>query len=100
VLLGRVVEPGEPLWLPADTDGLLALQSDADARCHGCGQVLKESMDPDLAELWDTTTPTCYACAAMDRKKRSLQDGEQPHRHKGDGKKVLPYMDEAVDDGG
>lgn len=99
VLLGRVAAPDEPLWLPADTDGLLALQSDQDERCPGCGQLLEQSMDPDLSELWDTTTPTCHACAAMDRRKRALHDGEEPTRHRHDGKKILPHMDEPVDEG-
>jgi hypothetical protein len=100
VLLGRVPADGEPHWLPADVEGLLALQSDEDSRCHGCGQILAQSMDDDLSELWDTTAPTCHACAAMDRRKRALQDGEEPSRHKNDGRKVIPHMDEAVDDGG
>jgi hypothetical protein len=101
VLLGRIPAPDEPLWLPADTDGLLALQSDEDARCPGCNQILEQSMDPDLSELWDTVhdpEPCCHACAAMDRRKRAMQTGEDPGRHRHDGVKVIPYMDDATEE--
>lgn len=101
VLLGRVPQPGEPYWLPADTDGLLALQSDEDTRCGGCNQLLEQSMDPDNSELWDTVhdpLPVCHACAAMDRRKRALRDGEDPSRDRRDGVKVVPYMDRAVEE--
>jgi hypothetical protein len=98
ILNGRTPVDGEPYWLPADRDGLLALQSDEDSRCPSCAQLLELSMDDDLSELWDTRTPTCHSCAASARKKRALQDGEEPTRHPTDGRKVVPYMDQAVDE--
>jgi hypothetical protein len=99
VLIGRVVGKREPMWLPEDIDGLLALQEIEDGCCPGCGHPMGESMDEDLRDLWDTHTVQCHACAAIDRRKRRLSTGEDPGNEPTDGLKIIPYKDEAVDDG-
>jgi hypothetical protein len=65
VFLGRVVEPGEPLWLAEDTEWVLAWQAYRDGLCSGCGHPMEESFDPDNAERYATHRLRCYACAAV-----------------------------------
>jgi hypothetical protein len=66
VFLGRVVQPGEPLWLPDDRGWALALaRVEADVHAH-CGRPWSESMDPANAENYTVDVlGTCAACYAL-----------------------------------
>lgn len=64
VLLGRVVAPGEPLWLAEDLDVVLEWQRWADQLCSGCHQPLIETLDPELEGGYVATAVECHGCAA------------------------------------
>lgn len=76
ILLGRVPEPGEPLWLPRDLDEALAWQAEQDAACPGCGHPVDQAWDPDRVNDWEAEARNCWACAASARKSKQLQDGD------------------------
>jgi hypothetical protein len=68
--MGRVVGPGEPLWLPEDRAWALALLAvEADA-CPECGQPWDESADPAAADDagYVAELHRCHACATAARK--------------------------------
>jgi hypothetical protein len=77
VVLGRVVEPGEPLWLPEDLDWAVALLEEEQSTCKGCGHPLERSLDLDAK--WQAELVRCHACAAAERTLREYADaaGEQ-----------------------
>ena len=69
MFLGRVVEQGEPLWLPDDRGWAIALHRvEADIH-HECGRPWSESMDPENAERYTVDNlgvcAACYALAAV-----------------------------------
>lgn len=64
VLLGRVVEPGDPLWLAEDLEVVLEWQRWTDVLCSGCNQPLSESLDPELEGAYEATAMVCHSCAA------------------------------------
>lgn len=75
---GRVVAPGEPLWLPADMDLALAFKREQDTACGGCGQPIDESTDPKNARRYRAHEKTCYGCAVIDWRRDALsgEDGD------------------------
>lgn len=65
ILLGRPwPQPGEPLFLPDDTDGALELQADEDIRCPR-GHHLDETVG-EVGPSIDVDSWVCEACAAED----------------------------------
>lgn len=66
VFLGRVVAPGEPLWLREDVVAALQHQADEDALCPGCRQPRVESFD--TAARYTVETHKCQSCAAQGQK--------------------------------
>lgn len=75
ILLGRPwPKPGEPLFLPDDTDGALALRLEEDETCTGCGHPMSESMKPGNDDAYGARKLTCFACAAIDRAKADLME--------------------------
>jgi len=82
VFLGRVVGPGEPLWLPEDRQAALEWQAYQDALCPGCKRPRVESFDIAMDDHYDVTALQCHACAARDRRAynraREREDGAPP----------------------
>jgi len=70
--MGRVVAPGEPAWTQEDTDLALALTAMEAEVCDGCGHPRSESMDRDAEFAYGAEAMRCHACAARDRKARSM----------------------------
>ncbi len=65
VFLGRVVYPGDPVWLPDDTLAALDWQEHEATKCPGCGQPRDESMaHEDDSPPYEVTLNRCQACKA------------------------------------
>lgn len=67
VFLGRVVVPGEPLWLAEDRAWAVALLEYEADMCSGCGQPRSESMDAKHEEDYRPAALRCHACASIAR---------------------------------
>lgn len=67
VFLGRVVEPGEALWLEADWVAALEWRTYEKSLCS-CGRPRTESFDKAMDDRYEVTPLVCNACAARDRK--------------------------------
>ena len=63
---GRVVAPGEPLWLDDDRDEAVALLTEEAATCQ-CGEPRETSMAPESDGAYAAEVVICHACAAMSR---------------------------------
>jgi len=72
--MGRVVEPGEPLWLPEDRYWALALLEVQADTCPECGQPWSESTDPNNEEGYTAQLVRCHACTASAQRVRAYQD--------------------------
>lgn len=72
VFLGRVVAPGEPLWLEDDTVAALEWIDYLASLCKGCGQPLAECMDEANDGRYETVPVHCFACAARDAENRDV----------------------------
>lgn len=75
VFLGRVVAPGEPLWLPEDRWWALALLEAEDGVCGDCGQPLAEALSPESEFQYDAEVVRCHGCAAAARRVKAINDG-------------------------
>ena len=74
VFLGRVVAPGEPLWLREDRAWALALlEVEADA-CPECRQPWGEATAPDNEFAYRATLVRCHACATSAKTVRAHQN--------------------------
>lgn len=73
MFLGRVVEPGEPLWLEDDTESALAWMQYLGTLCSGCGHPATETMNEADDGAWEAVPVHCFACAARDAEKRQVQ---------------------------
>lgn len=63
MFLGRVVKPGEPLFLDEDTNWALALHAEEAEQCRGCGMPLPESTTADpVRPHYTAELVTCQAC--------------------------------------
>jgi len=77
---------GEPLWLPEDTELALEYMAEQRLRCSGCGHPRDESMDPERADQWNSSTAVCYACAEIDAEKRHWRDADNKSSDDLDGR--------------
>lgn len=67
VFLGRVVAPGDPMWLEEDTEAALEWLRWQQRVCVGCSQPKDESFDPD-GPSYNAEVLRCRACEAKDAK--------------------------------
>lgn len=74
MFLGRVVGPGEPLWLEEDRAWALALAQVEAEQCPGCGQPLAETTDPGAQYAYQAKITRCHACAAVAREGRDFAE--------------------------
>lgn len=80
VFLGRVVGPGEPLWLPEDRWWALALHDVEAGACRDCGHPLADTTSPDAEGTYSADLVRCHACvAAAQRVSTFTDDGGQVH---------------------
>ncbi len=95
VLLGRVVEPGEPQFLPEDRAKLHAYWQWRREHCAGCNQRRSDWTDADGKELIDPpfeiAIDICPACSWLEE----WQD-EHPHKDRPAG--ARPYFQRLDDD--
>lgn len=74
MFLGRVVGPGEPLWLAEDRAWALALLDvEADA-CPDCGQPWSEATDSASEFTYKAQLIKCHACGTSAKTVRAHQD--------------------------
>lgn len=72
--------PGEPQWLPEDTELALEWQAEKRAQCADCGHHLDESTDPGSIRDYEAAELVCQACAVIGYRRTALQQqaGEDP----------------------
>jgi predicted Fe-S protein YdhL (DUF1289 family) len=78
VFRGRVVGPGEPMWLPEDRIAALAWMARERSLCPGCRRPRHETFDIAMDDHYEVTALTCNACAARERKAWNLSAGREP----------------------
>lgn len=62
--MGRVVQPGEALWLDEDRDWALALAAIESEECPDCHQPWEQSSARENSDRYKATIARCHACAA------------------------------------
>lgn len=76
MFLGRVVQPGEPLWLDEDRTWALALLEVEKDPPHRCGHYLSETLDPANENAYTVDVlGQCAACYALDAKAKGMPEG-------------------------
>lgn len=76
MFLGRIVGPGEPLWLHEDRMWALAWDHVEQDRCGGCGHPLSETTAEDADDAYLGHAIRCQACKAIADKTESV-DGKR-----------------------
>jgi hypothetical protein len=79
IFLGRPLPaPGEPLWLPEDTDKALAYELAMQEACPECGRRREDFFDEDGElhdpPLYEPVVHDCYGCAEKARLQAALAD--------------------------
>lgn len=64
VFFGRVVEPGEALWLPEDTEAAIGFEQWSSQLCGGCG-LHRLDWPEERSETWKGTITTCFGCVEL-----------------------------------
>lgn len=72
--MGRVVAPGEPLWLPEDRAWALALAEVERDSCPDCGQPWSEASKAENEDQYDAEVLRCHACVAGARRAHQFQE--------------------------
>lgn len=72
-------KPGEPLFLPEDTEDALAYLADLKTRCSGCGNPRDETTAIDDHGLplhdWEVGSTVCQACEAKGIEQERISRG-------------------------
>ena len=74
MFLGRVVGPGEPLWLPEDRWWALALHEVESGTCRDCGHPLAETTSSAGEDAYVADVVRCHACVAAARRVSAFTD--------------------------
>lgn len=72
--MGRIVQPGEPLWLEEDRAWAFALLHVEADSCPECRQPWGEATARDSEESYVTELIRCHACTASAQAVRVYQD--------------------------
>jgi hypothetical protein len=75
ILRGRVQQPGEPLFLPDDTEVALQARIEEEATCR-CGHPKDITMDPAVEGKFEVSELFCDACAALAEHQRETSKGD------------------------
>jgi hypothetical protein len=78
VFLGRVVAPGDPLWLQEDVTAALEWQAYQRMLCSGCSLPRSETFDIAMDDGYDADVWVCHACAARERKQWNRNSERNP----------------------
>lgn len=74
VFLGRVINPGEPDWLPKDSQAAVWWKT---RFCTGCGNLIDECWaDEEVAPEYDTDVIRCWACEAVGQEMNVIQNNK------------------------
>jgi hypothetical protein len=71
VFFGRVVEPGEPLWLPDDTEVAIGFEQWVAAVCPNCG-LHRLDWEHEHDETFKGRIETCFGCVELADTRRSI----------------------------
>lgn len=71
-----MIGPGEPAWLPEDTDAALEWLEHQESLCGGCGRPRHESFDPDSEDSYDAHVLVCHACRAREQRAAEMRSGD------------------------
>lgn len=71
VFYGRAVEPGEPLWLPADTEVAIGFEQWVSQICGGCG-LHRLDWPVEDSETWKGKIDTCFGCVELSDTKKTI----------------------------
>lgn len=78
IFLGRVPQPGEPLWLDEDRAWAIALLAEQRDACPGCGQPRSETFDPANAYAYGVKRlGVCAGCYVKDFAAKDELQGSQ-----------------------
>lgn len=72
VFTGRVVGPGEPLFLVEDTDGAVALAEEEAGTCPLCGMPKAWCRDPDNQFSFEVHEEQCHATYALAARRNAV----------------------------
>lgn len=77
---GRVVQPGEPIFLPADTEKAIALAMEERDTCQMCGLPKAWCRDNSTGrERFDVATDFCWATYRLAlRQEKDQKEGKHP----------------------
>jgi hypothetical protein len=73
VFFGRVVEPGEPLWLPDDTEVAIGFEQWVAAVCPNCG-LHRLDWEHEHDETFKGRIETCFGCVELADTRRSIPE--------------------------
>lgn len=73
VLLGRVVEPGEPLFTDEDTAYAMALAEEEAATCPSCGLLKVICRDPANQFAFEAAEEQCHATYAIASHRKKVE---------------------------
>ena len=68
------MEPGEPEFLPADTDGAIALEEEERDTCPSCGLLKVWCRDPDHQFSFTVQAEQCQATYALSERRAAVSD--------------------------
>lgn len=71
--MGRVVAPGDPLWLDEDRSWALALAEVERDSCPDCGHPWSEASAEENEFDYEVALLRCHACAAGARQSRNFE---------------------------
>jgi hypothetical protein len=75
VFTGRVVEPGEPAFLPEDTDGAIALAEEERDTCPSCGMLKVWCRDPaNQFATFEANEEQCHATFAVAAHRQAVRE--------------------------
>jgi hypothetical protein len=74
VFTGRIVGPGEPLFLVEDTDGAVALAEEEADTCRSCGMPRAWCRDSDNQFSFEVHEEQCHATYALAARRSAVAD--------------------------
>lgn len=76
MLVGRVVNPGEPMWTPEDLELALEWQAEKRLLCDSCGHHMDETLPDEAIRDYEAAEMTCHACQVIEWRRNTLSEQE------------------------
>lgn len=73
VFFGRVIEPGDPLWLTADTEVAIGFEQWLSAVCPACG-LHRLDWESERDETWKGRIETCFGCVELADTRKTIPE--------------------------